>query len=71
MRINELAIGETKTIARFNDDRVGSKLAGMGVRPGSQVRLIRKTNFDKTFYLKVDEHRFAIRASEAATIEVN
>ena len=70
MRISELAIGDVKTITQFLDEQLGSKLLCMGVLPGSEVKLIRKTNFSKTYYLLVGNNRFAIRATEADKILV-
>jgi len=70
MCINELKVGEQRIIASFNNEDIGGKLLCMGVKPGSKITLLRKTNFDKTFYLKVNASRMAIRADEAAMIEL-
>jgi len=70
MCIRDLKVGEQKTVASFNSQDLGGKLLCMGVKPGSKVTLLRKTNFDKTFYLKIDASRLAIRSDEAAMIEL-
>ena len=70
MSVRDLKIGEQKTVAHFNSQELGGKLLCMGVKPGCKVTLLRKTNFDKTFYLKIDASRMAIRSEEAAMIEL-
>ncbi len=70
MCIRDLKVGEQKTVACFTCQSIGGKLLCMGVKPGCKVTLLRKTNFDKTFYLKIDASRMAIRSEEAAMIEL-
>jgi ferrous iron transport protein A len=70
MCIKDLKVGEQKTIVSFNRQDIGGKLLSMGIKPGCKVTLLRKTNFDKAFYLKIDASRMAIRSEEAAMIEL-
>lgn len=70
MYISDLKIGEKGIISACNSPEINSKLLCMGVKPGSRVTLLRKTNFAKTFYVKVGNSRMAIRADEAARIEL-
>ena len=70
MRITDLRVGEQKIVSCFNCQNIGGKLLCMGVKPGCKITLLRKTNFGKTFYLKINTSRMAIRADEAAMIEL-
>ena len=70
MCIRDLKVGEQKTIACFDCEKMCGKLLCMGVKPGCKITLLRKTNFDKTYYVKVDAHRLAMRADEAALIQL-
>ncbi len=70
MNIRDLKIGEQKTVVCFNCENICGKLLCMGVKPGCKITLLRKTNFDKTFYLRIDGSRMAVRADEAAKIEL-
>ena len=70
MNIKDLATGEKRAVSHFNDDLIGSKLMNMGIKPGSIIEVIRKTNRNRTYYLKANSHRLAIRENEAAAVEL-
>lgn len=70
MQISDLKIGDRGIILRCTSDRINSKLLCMGVKPGTPVTLLRKTNFGNTFYIKIGNSRMAIRAEEAQHIEI-
>lgn len=40
----------------------------MGVVPGKEIEIIRKTGFGKTFLVRVEDSHFALRQNEAANI---
>lgn len=71
MNVKDLTLGQQKTITGCTCETINGKLLCMGVKPGCKVTLLRKTNFDKTFYIKVNESRMAIRADEASKIEIS
>ena len=59
---------EEGILAHFEDEHLAVKLMAMGVLPGSRIRLIRKDISGKTFYVRVDQMRLAIRKTEAECI---
>ena len=70
MNIKDLLEGEQRIISHFTDELIGGKLMTMGLKPGCIVEVIRKTNRNRTYYLKSNSNRLAIRENEAATIEL-
>jgi ferrous iron transport protein A len=68
MRLADMNLEEEGILAHFEDERLAVKLMAMGVLPGSRVRLIRKDISGKTFYVRVDQMRLAIRKTEAECI---
>ena len=70
MNIKDIAIGEKREVSHFSNDLIGSKLMSMGIKPGSIIEVIRTTNNNKTYYLKANSHRIAIRENEAVAIEL-
>ncbi len=70
MNIKDLIEGESRIISHFTDERIGGKLMCMGLKPGNAVEVVRKTNRSRTYYLKSNSHRLAIRENEAAIIEL-
>ena len=60
--------GTAGTVSHFNDSSIGSKLMAMGVLPGSQVRVVRKSPFGGGCYVKVDNFFLALRKEEADSI---
>ena len=68
MSIKDLIEGEQRIVSHFTDERIGGKLMCMGLKPGSIVEVVRKTNRNRTYYLKSNSNRLAIRENEAASI---
>ena len=60
--------GKSGKVSHFNDPSIGSKLMAMGVLPGSQVRVVRKSPFGGGCYVKVDNFFLALRKEEADSI---
>ncbi len=70
MNIKDLIEGERRIVSHFTDELIGGKLMCMGLKPGSTVEVIRKTNRNRTYYIKSNSHRLAVRENEAAIIEL-
>ncbi len=70
MNIKDLIEGEKRIVSHFTDERIGGKLMCMGLKPGCTVEVVRKTNRNRTYYLKSNSNRLAIRENEAAIIEL-
>ncbi len=70
MNIKDIIEGEQRIVSHFTDERIGGKMLSMGLKPGCIVEVVRKTNRSRTFYLKSNSHRLAIRENEAAIIEL-
>jgi len=66
--LNHLQLGERGTIATFSDEQAGCKLMTMGILPGSEVKIVRKSPLGGAIYLKMDHQQFAIRNKEAECI---
>ncbi len=60
----------TARICSFTDDQLASKMMAMGALPGSTVEVVRIAPMGGGYYLKINGHNIAVRASEAASIVV-
>lgn len=60
--------GESGTIAAFTDPRLAGKLISMGIRPGAEVKLVRRGALGRCCYIKVQRYQFALRTCEADCI---
>ena len=60
--------GETGTIADFTDPQLAGKMLSMGIRPGSEVKLVRRGSLGRCCYIKVQRYQFALRTCEADCI---
>ena len=60
--------GESGTIADFTDPQLAGKMLAMGIRPGSEVKLVRRGSLGRCCYIKVQRYQFALRACEADCI---
>ena len=60
--------GTVGEVSHYNNPQVGSKLLAMGVLPGSQIRIVRKSPFGGGCYVKVDNFFLALRKEEADSI---
>ena len=71
MRLSEIATGRKYTISRFDDSvpEMHLKFLSVGIKPGNEVELERKTAFNKTLFIKVNRSSFfAIRSKEAKIV---
>lgn len=67
--LDQLKVNEQGLVAAITDDQIGSKLMAMGIRPGTQITVMRKAPLGSGFYVKVNsKHFIAIRKQEAACI---
>jgi len=65
----DFQVNQRGTVVYITNDRIGSKLMAMGIRPGSQLTLVRKAPLGSGFYVKVNsKHFIAVRKQEAACI---
>jgi len=64
----ELKSHESALAITFTDPALACKLTSMGVLPGVQIEMVRKSPFGDAYYVKVDGVRLALRNEEAATI---
>ncbi len=60
--------GMSGTIERFTNENLAGKLLDIGVRPGSRLRIIRKSPFGSSWYVKIDRQCVALRKQELACI---
>jgi Fe2+ transport system protein FeoA len=67
---SHFAAGQTGTIERFTNKKLASKLMDIGVRPGSRLRIIRKSPFGSSWYVKIDRQCLALRKQELACIMI-
>ena len=63
-------VGQTGTIERFTNEGLEGKLLDIGVRPGSRLRVIRRSPFGGCWYVKIDRQCLALRKKELACIMV-
>lgn len=66
--LSEIQLNTVKQIHSFTNKFIARKLITMGVVPGKEIEIIRKTGFGKTFLVRVDDSHFAIRFNEAVDI---
>lgn len=68
--LSEIAINKVVEIISFKHQVVAQKLVTMGVIPGRNIEILRKSPFGGAYYVKVSNLNFAIREAEAKTIIV-
>lgn len=66
----DLRTNRTGTILRFTNEQLATKLLDIGIKPGARLRLIRKSPFGGSYYVKVDRQCVALRREELACIIV-
>lgn len=66
--ITNLQIGEFATISEFSNGYVACKLMAMGLIPGSNLVLVRKSPFGGAYYIKSKNHYVALRTNEAKDV---
>jgi Fe2+ transport system protein FeoA len=64
----ELKAHESAQAISIIDPALACKLTSMGVLPGVQIEMVRKSPFGDAFYIKVDGVRLALRIEEASSI---
>jgi len=70
--ITHLKVGELSTIQNFSNKVLGSKLIAMGILPNANIELVRKTLFQSTYYVRVNNCcNIALRKQEAESIIVS
>jgi len=70
--LNALAPGDTAVIKEFTDNaRLQSRLVEMGVLPGLQVRMIKKTPFHGPLEIKIRSYHLSLRWQDACQILVS
>jgi len=62
--------GQSGTIACFTNESLEGKLLDIGVRPGARLRIIRRSPFGGSWYVKIDRQCLALRKKELACIMV-
>ncbi|MEO7174551.1 MAG: FeoA family protein [Saprospiraceae bacterium] len=68
--ILELPEGLSYKLRRFSDQQIGAKLMTMGVLPGHEVMIVRRTAFSGAYYLQMEQTNIALRYSEAVCLIV-
>ena len=66
IRKNEFA-----KVIGFNDDVIANRLMSMGILLGSKTELLFKAPLRGGFYVKIDNHRIALRDKEAKSILID
>lgn len=69
-KLSDLRQKSRGQVIRFSDNSIGSRLMAMGILPGSQVEVVSKAPWNSGLYLKIDNHRMALRNAEAACVIV-
>ncbi len=70
LKASELLARQRGRVCGFSDECFAQKFMCMGVRPGSQVELVRTAAWGKACYFEVDGRRLAVRREEAACLLV-
>lgn len=68
--LNNLPKGKVMSIKRINDPFLANKFFSMGLLPGSPIKVVRKLWASSSYYIKSGKLFIALRAKEAAAIEV-
>jgi len=68
--LGELKSGESAVVASFRDNMLASRLMSMGVIPGTQVQIVRKSLTGATYFLQFSQLALAVRKEEAALIVI-
>ncbi len=68
--LTNVGIGHTHKVIQVSDLLIAKRLFAMGLLPGTLITLVRKGSFSGTCYVKFGMITLALRAEEAAAIEV-
>lgn len=66
--ITDLLSGETAIVSEYANCFIACKLTAMGLLPGTEITLVRKSVFGSTLYLKTESHAICLRKEEAQDI---
>lgn len=68
MRLSELPFRTKSRINKFEDEQLAAKLLEMGFLPGSEVEVVRTAPMGCPLYVKVSNHRLALRRKDAENV---
>ena len=68
VKASELLERQRGRVCGFSDECFAQKFMCMGVRPGSQVELVRRAAWGRACYFDVDGRKLAVRREEAACL---
>lgn len=66
--LSALELGTRRVIAEYTDPFIAGKLISMGILPGSEVEIVRRSLFGNSIYAKIELSLVALRKEEAACI---
>jgi ferrous iron transport protein A len=68
--ITLLSAGQPAVIKSFSNHQLAAKLMAMGILPGTEIVMIRKSPFGGAYYIKAKNHLVALRKIEAFSIKL-
>jgi Fe2+ transport system protein FeoA len=68
--LTEISPGQRAKLVGFGDPVIGLKLLSMGLKPGFDITVRRKTFNGQTFYISSRGKNIAVRKKEAKAIEI-
>lgn len=72
MRLDELSVGQSARVAWVHrEGAIGERLMEMGLVPGAEVRVLRRSVGRSPLQLRLREYVLSLRADDANTIEVS
>jgi len=66
--VSDLEYGQSGYIKSFKNLDFACKLLTLGLLPKSKVTMVRKSPLGDAYFLKLNNHQIAVRASEAMSI---
>lgn len=66
--ISDLNTGDKAVIQQYTHSFIACKLSAMGLLPGDEISLVRKSAFGNTLYIKTENNAICLRANEAKFI---
>jgi len=70
-RLTDIEKKEFAKVIGFSDEFMANRLMAMGILLGSKTELLFKAPLEGGFYFKIDNHRIALRNSEAQSILID
>lgn len=68
--LTEISLGQRARLVGFGDPVIGLKLLSMGLKPGIDITVRRKTFNGQTYYISSRGKNIAVRKREAKAIEI-